>query len=72
MSGERDIFGSQQVAGFYRGTSVTRKRTPPGPYRRPMTRVLGVPREVLMGEVSLHPYCRSRRCVRNICGPNGS
>ena len=26
---------------FYRGTSPTRKRTPLGPYRRPMPRVLG-------------------------------
>ena len=25
----------------YRGTSLTRKRTPLGPYRRPMPRVLG-------------------------------
>ena len=24
----------------YRGTLITRKRTPPGPYRRPMARVL--------------------------------
>jgi len=26
---------------WYKGTSVTRKRPPPGPYRRPMRRVLG-------------------------------
>ena len=30
------------VAGLrYRGTSLTRKRNPLGPYRRPMTRVIG-------------------------------
>ena len=30
----------------YRGTSLTGKRTPLGPYRRPMPRVLGGPRRV--------------------------
>ena len=32
-----------EVAGFevYRGTMLKRKRTPLGPYRRPMPRVLG-------------------------------
>ena len=28
-------------SGTYRGTSLTGKRTPLGPYRRPMLRVLG-------------------------------
>ena len=39
-----------------RGTSLTRKRTPLGPYRRPMPRVLGGSQGVvrfLMGEVPL-------------------
>ena len=38
------IYGAvdeQQVASEYRGTSLTRKRTLLGPYRRPMPRVLG-------------------------------
>jgi len=29
------------LAIFYRGTSLTRKRNPLGPYRRPLPRVLG-------------------------------
>ena len=45
----------QQMA--YRGTSLIRKRTPLGPYRRPMPRILGRSRgggHFLMGEVSLY------------------
>ena len=30
-----------RYAVAYRGTSLTKKRTPLGPYRRPMPRVLG-------------------------------
>ena len=40
----------------YRGTSLTRKRTPLGPHRRPMPRVLGGSwggGRFLMGEVTL-------------------
>ena len=33
--------GFLQHLSTYRGTSFIRKRTPLGPYRRPMTRVLG-------------------------------
>ena len=33
--------GSTTVKLRYRGTSLIRKRTPLGPYRRPMPRVLG-------------------------------
>ena len=32
---------NQVILGHYRGTSLTRKRPPLGPYRRPMPRVLG-------------------------------
>ena len=32
---------SREKLSSYRGTSLTRKRTPLGPYRRLMTRVLG-------------------------------
>ena len=49
----------------YRRTSLTRKRTPLGPYRRPMTRVLGGSQGVgrfLMGEVPL--YRRKWRLLR--------
>ena len=45
-----------QKMNRYRGTSFTRKRTPLGPYRRPMSRVLGWFQGVgrfLMGEVTL-------------------
>ena len=45
-----------EVPLYYRGTSTIRKRTPLGPYRRPMRRVLGGGR-FLMGEVP----CRERR-----------
>ena len=44
------------VLPAYRGTSLTRKRTPLGPYRKPMPRVLGVSQgcgRFLMGEVPL-------------------
>ena len=43
--------------GTYRGTSLTRKRTPLGPYRRPMPRVLGGSEGVgrfLMSKVPLY------------------
>ena len=36
------IWEVEQDETFYRGTSLTRKRTPLGPYRRPMPMVLGV------------------------------
>ena len=42
----------------YRGTSLIRKRSHPGPYRRPMPRVLGGSwggGRFLMGEVPLYP-----------------
>ena len=42
---------------WYRGTSLTRKRTPLGPYRRPRPRVLGGSlggERFLMGEVPLY------------------
>ena len=41
-------------SNLYRGTSLMRKRTPLGPYRTPMTRVLGGSQtgwRFLMGEV---------------------
>jgi len=31
----------RETVHMYRGTSLTKKRTPLGPYRRPMPRVLG-------------------------------
>jgi len=45
------------TGGGYRGTSLIRKRTPLGPYRRPVPRVLGVSHgggRFLMGEVPLY------------------
>ena len=45
---------------LYRGTSLTRKRTPLGPCRGPMPRVLGGSKggcRFLMGEVPLHSMC---------------
>jgi len=42
---------------YFRGTSLTRKRTSLGPYRRPMPRVLGGSwggRRFPMGEVPLY------------------
>ena len=50
------FLGSQQGLE-YRGTSLTRKRTPLGPYREPMPRVLGGSLggwSFLTGEVPLH------------------
>ena len=47
----------QSRPGLYRGTSLTRKRTPLGPYSRPMPRVLGGSwggGRFLMGEVPLY------------------
>ena len=35
------LFVSFISGDIYRGTSLTRKRTPLGPYHRPMPRVLG-------------------------------
>ena len=46
----------------YRGNPLTRKRSPLGPYRRPMPRVLGGSSgggRFLMGGIPLYPY---RRC----------
>ena len=46
----------------YRGTSLTRKRTPLGLYRRPMPRVLGGSEgggRILMGAVPLPPTSSS-------------
>ena len=52
----------------YGGTSLKRRRTPLGPYRRPMTRVLGGSSgggRFLMGEVPLFFSClQSRFAVR--------
>ena len=45
----------------YRGTSLARKRTPVGPYRRPMSRVLVGSKgggRFLMGEVTLYEVGR--------------
>ena len=36
-----DCLGFQSVFSAYMGTSLIRKHTPLGPYRRPMPRVLG-------------------------------
>ena len=47
----------------YRGTSLTRKRTPLGPYRRPMPRVLGGSYEggrFFRGVVPLYRFATSR------------
>ena len=52
----RENGGLNHTVG-YRGTLVTGKRTPLGPYRRPMSRVLGGSRgggRFLMGEVPLY------------------
>ena len=56
------------VPGFsftaYRGTSLIRKRTPLGPYRRPTPRVLGGSQgggRFLMGEVPLYAVQGSDR-----------
>ena len=38
---KRKAFIDSKKADMYRGTSLIRKRTPLGPYRRPMPRVLG-------------------------------
>ena len=49
----------------YRGASLIRKRTPLGPYRRPMPRVLGESLgagRFLMGEVTLY---RGSSLMRN-------
>ena len=49
--------------GPYRGTSLIRIRTPLGPYRRPMPRVLGGSQgggRFLMGEVPLHESLSGR------------
>ena len=43
--------------GAYKGTSLTRKRNPLGPYHRPLPRVLGGSQgggRFLMGEVPLY------------------
>ena len=51
-----------------RGTSLTRKRTPLAPYRRPMPRVLGRSWEggrFLMGEVPLYTSQVSRGRIRS-------
>ena len=56
--------GSERGASpCYRGTSVIRKRTPLGPYRKPMPRVLGGSYRsgcFLMGEVLLYTRHLSR------------
>jgi len=56
----RDMGPGFSVAGvpgpLYRGTSLIRKRTPLGPYRRPVRRVLGKAQwggRFLMGKVPL-------------------
>ena len=51
-------------SGTYRGTSLTRKRTPLGPYRRPMLRVLGGSERggyFLIGVVPLYTGSKIRR-----------
>ena len=52
-----------------RGISLTRKRAPLGPYRRPMPRALGRTQgsgRSLIGEVPLHgPFIRSQLVSRN-------
>ena len=45
------------LLAVYRGTSLVRKRTPLGPYRRPIPKVLGGSEgdgRFLMGEVTLY------------------
>ena len=56
-SGNRPLCNVFQDAFHYNGTSRTRKRTPLGPYRRPMPRVLGRSYgwwRFLISEVPLH------------------
>ena len=38
---QKDVAAQGSRSGFTRGTSLKRKRTALGPYRRPMPRVLG-------------------------------
>ena len=57
-----------QLGGVYRGTSLTRKRTPLGPYSRPMPRVVWVSQgggRFLMGEIPLKGFL----CPDGIRGP---
>ena len=54
--GSQQTGPSKREGDMYRGTSLERKRTPLGPYRRPMPRVLGESQgsgRALMGEVPL-------------------
>jgi hypothetical protein len=63
------------VRNAYRGTSLMRKHTPLGPYRRPVPRVLGGSLGggcFLMSEVPLHNFiltasCRSSRRPASRC-----
>ena len=83
LMSEVPLYMSRAEVSPYRGTSLTGKRTPPGPYRRPMPRVLrgswGGGR-FLMGEVPLYYsvdyggvrpyhslYCRGTSLKRNSC-----
>ena len=55
------LSGQERAQLAYRGTSLTRKRSPLGPYRRPMPRVLGGSKwggRFIVGEV---PVCRTGR-----------
>ena len=59
-----------RIESTYRGTSLTRKRTPLGPYRRPMPRVIWGSQEggcFLMGEVPLYmPTSAPARYLREV------
>ena len=53
---QNQVLHIKQSDPVYRGTSLTRKRTPLRPYRRPMPRVLGGSQEggrFVLGEVPL-------------------
>ena len=61
---DRNISTSCTNEPYYRGTSLTRKRNPLGPYRRPMPRVLGGTwrgGRFLMGEVPLYSIASHER-----------
>ena len=57
----------QGAACRMRGTSLTRKRSPLGPYRRPMSRVPGCSRGVGIFLLARHP-CRVYRSLFADCG----
>ena len=70
------VEGEGMKEEVYRGTSLTKKQTRPGPYRRPVPRVLGESKRGgshLMGEVLLYAPLRTPTPVwGSRCGVQGS